>query len=148
MTPSFQHTNSLDTQPSTESEPNIQMAKVQASSPQTNGFLGQVEANTSMYTPHTSVQKSQAWPTSYQYIPETSPPTYSVYSQSPSQYQNAPSSLAALLNDPRMQMGYATVPAQTPSNVDAMMAFSPDHYYDGSGPINWPLITLPPNLQQ
>ncbi|ETN46804.1 uncharacterized protein HMPREF1541_00993 [Cyphellophora europaea CBS 101466] len=92
---------------------------------------------------------------------------YSTYTQAPpvqmtqsshphpdQQYQSIPVSLAPILNNP--QAGYASypnpsqAPTQTagPSMADySMMAFSPNHYYDSTGPVSWPLITMPPGQQ-
>jgi hypothetical protein len=30
---------------------------------------------------------------------------------------------------------------------DPSMAFSPSHYFDGPGPLTWPLISMPPGQQ-
>jgi hypothetical protein len=99
-----------------------------------------------------------------------SPPvasTYSAYSQpagaplsqspqihSAPQFHQLPVSLAPILNNP--QIAYTTYPnlsqAATLTTgapvVDyTTMAFLPDHYYDHTGPVSWPLITMPPGQQ-
>lgn len=68
--------------------------------------------------------------------------------------QQVPVSLAPILNNPAGV--YASYSHQTqpttqttgaPITEYSAMAFSPMHYYDGSGPVSWPLITLPPGQQ-
>lgn len=33
------------------------------------------------------------------------------------------------------------------SGDDPMMVFSPSHYFEGVGPMGWPLISMPPGQQ-
>ncbi|KIX08023.1 uncharacterized protein Z518_02678 [Rhinocladiella mackenziei CBS 650.93] len=98
--------------------------------------------------PQSQGQGQQPGPTS---------PIYPAFSQSPATgpsrttpTQTIPTSLASLLNDSNsMYVSYPTSP-QTQNGLgggDPMMNFSPSHYFDGLGPLGWPLITMPPGQQ-
>jgi hypothetical protein len=61
--------------------------------------------------------------------------------------QTIPTSLASLLNDTSSFYTSYSEPPQPQyalSGGDPLMAFSPGHYYDGPGPMGWPLISMPP----
>lgn len=100
--------------------------------------------------------------------PSPLPQSYSAYAQAPhsaisqgspahpgQQYlHQLPVSLAPILNNPQGAYASYAHPSQAstqttgaPGAEYSMMNFSPTHYYDSTGPISWPLITLPPGQQ-
>ncbi|KAJ9645558.1 hypothetical protein H2204_001139 [Knufia peltigerae] len=103
----------------------------------------------------------QQWPSPFSILPQpntqpqTSSPLFSTFSQSPSvalttaPMQTIPTSLASLLNDAsNIYVSYPTPPqSQNGLNGDSYMSFQPNHYFDGPGPLTWPLISMPPGTQ-
>lgn len=79
---------------------------------------------------------------------------YSHPGTSDPQYQ-IPVSLAPLLNNPGGFYATYAGPSQATTQTSgsqplidySLMAFSPTHYHDHTGPVSWPLITLPPGQQ-
>ena len=99
-------------------------------------------------------------------------PTFPAYANSitalsaPGQVQGVPTSLASLLNEsgsiyapnyptpPHSQSGVNGVNGMNGVNgvngvhaPESYMSFQPNHYFDGPGPLTWPLISMPPGGQ-
>ncbi|KIW19304.1 hypothetical protein PV08_03598 [Exophiala spinifera] len=103
----------------------------------------------------------QQWPSPFSILPQPiapsqiSPPLFSTFSQSSNAalttapLQTVPTSLASLLNDSSsMYVSYPTPPqSQNGLNGDSYMSFQPSHYFDGPGPLTWPLISMPPTTR-
>lgn len=76
----------------------------------------------------------------------------------PGNYPSIPNSLASLLQPPGDFYTSYQLPLHAQNGVggagvagvdggDSSMTFSPGHYYDGPGPLTWPLISMPPGQQ-
>jgi hypothetical protein len=121
-----------------------------------------------------SMPNQQSWSAAYSLLPQPpastpstgagsnlTSPVYPNFSQSamspaaaPDAYAPVPTSLASLLNGSgNFYANYPVVPQAQQGvggpieNVEPAMTFSPNHYYDGPGPLQWPLISLPPGQQ-
>lgn len=136
--------------------------------PQPAMFQSSPRSQSQSQSPSVYQQPQQPWPP-FAFLPQPqgpgpgqSPglpsPIYPAFSQSPSvgpsmptPIQTIPTSLASLLNEPHgMYMSYPTTPQSqnSLSTGDPLMAFSPNHYFDGpGGSMGWPLISMPPNAQ-
>ncbi|OAP64138.1 hypothetical protein AYL99_00110 [Fonsecaea erecta] len=95
--------------------------------------------------------------------PGVTSPIFTAFSQSPisglstsASIPVIPTSLSSLLNDSgNFYMSYPTPPqAQTSlggvglgRGADPQMAFSQNHFFNGPGPMDWPLISMPPGQQ-
>ncbi|ETI27176.1 hypothetical protein G647_09859 [Cladophialophora carrionii CBS 160.54] len=127
--------------------------------------------------PQSPLTHQQSWPPTYTLLPQPqaqgqitgqgsalTSPIYPSFSQAatsglstPGTYPPIPTSLASLLNDSgNFYVGYQTPPqnqnslggtAAVGGGGDPSMAFSPSHYFDGPGPLTWPLISMPPGQQ-
>ncbi|KAK4935479.1 hypothetical protein LTR10_023466 [Elasticomyces elasticus] len=120
-------------------------------------------------------QPPQWSPLSFAFLPQpqgqiqVSSPTFPAYSNSitalptPGPVQGVPTSLASLLNEsggsiyanyptpPHSQNGVNGVNGINGVNrvngAESFMSFQPNHYFDGPGPLTWPLISMPPGGQ-
>ncbi|KIW88362.1 uncharacterized protein Z519_10931 [Cladophialophora bantiana CBS 173.52] len=127
-------------------------------------------------SPLTHPQPQRHWDGSYPFLPHPLPsgqgsgqgstvtsPIFAAFPQTPISglstsvsIPTIPTSLASLLNDSgSLYMSYPT-PPQNQNNLggaaagaggDPQMNFSPNHYFDGPGPLGWPLISMPPGQQ-
>ncbi|KAJ9605773.1 hypothetical protein H2200_009622 [Cladophialophora chaetospira] len=127
--------------------------------------------------PQTPLNHQQSWGPTYNLLPQPQPqaqvsgqgsalasPIYPSFTQAsnggmstPGSYSSIPTSLASLLhpstNSHNIYMSYQPQQqSQHPGDNagisgDPPMNFSPSHYYDGPGPLTWPLISMPPGQQ-
>ncbi|KIX93253.1 uncharacterized protein Z520_11109 [Fonsecaea multimorphosa CBS 102226] len=127
-------------------------------------------------SPLTHQQSQRQWSGTFSFLSQPLPPghgheqvsgvtspIFTAFAQSPisglstsASMPAIPTSLASLLNDSgNLYMSYPTPPQNHNSlgggglsrGADPQMAFSPNHYFDGPGPMGWPLISMPPGHQ-
>ena len=126
--------------------------------------------------PQSPLTHQQSWPATYNLLPQPqaqgqvtgqasnlTSPIYPTFSQATlggistaGTYASIPTSLASLLHPSTTSDNiYMSYQSQQQSqhvgsvgiNGDPPMTFSPSHYYDGPGPLTWPLISMPPGQQ-
>lgn len=153
----FQAVNGTAHKPHVKAEPSSPFA-LPPPTPPFNSAPGAIPGTAQWQQPMSNMHYSQNPSVLQGYSPYAqAPPDQMTQSSQPhhdQQYQQISGSLAPILNNTQATYASYPNPSQAPTQTAgppmadySMMAFSPNHYYDSTGPVSWPLITMPPGQQ-